>query len=794
MAKQSLVWLLLALAAGASSSALLSAQLLRLEPSWTAVWGGGGADAAFNVDVDESSVYVAGVSRSYGSGDAFLLKYGRDGGFQWGVTWGGGSYEAATGVAVVGSYIYTAGYSLAAGSADIFLLKYSKSGQLLWTAEWRGKEDDYAYSLAVGGRELYVAGESLSVSPDKRSEAILLAFDLDGGLLWAASWGGDDTDAALAVCVGGGHVYVAGQSYGYEYGGLDAFLLKYDSSGQLAWSRAWGGGANDAAQAVAEGGGYIYVAGYTESFTRGRSDAFLLKYDASGNLVWSKTWGGEGRDEAYGVAACSGEIYVVGFTESYGNGEDIFLLKYDASGNLVWSKTWGGEGRERGYGIACSNPAIYITGYTDSSRPSIDALTLAAGDETASGAAGRIAGVDAPLSITAGSEATIRVDVENTGSESCKYSVVMTVEGELAESESIALKPGEAASLNLKLEADKPGVLHVTVYLYAGKQVVDRRSFSVEVKEGEARVTVDVTAESEAYVGDQLEVSVVLESSSPFELELKLVAELSDGLSSEAPLEASITLPPGATESVTWSITAVEKGLQSIKVVAERNGLVLDSKLVQLVVEGPAADIKLRAPSQVAAGEEFAIDVLVENKGIRREKLMVGVTADGCEVKPAIKYVQLDAGKTTTLKFTGKAEASGKAVIEAHVAAPSAREVLDSDRIYVKVEKKVEEATAEKKVEEATASNTTASLAATNQTTVSRQAATGEASPTGGIFSKVRPLLFSTPGVLVIASGGVAVAVALAASRRRRPERTATQEPALQPQRVETEVYDEEVD
>src|SRR6266850_3383422 len=126
------------------------------------------------------------------------------------------------------------------------------------------------------------------------------------------------------------------------------------SAGQLSqeWAHSWGGAADDGAGSIAQdSAGNTYVTGRTESFGQGNGDVLLLNYDARGNLVWARTWGGSGDEAGYGVAVDqAGGIYVAGRTSSFGSGWfDALLLKFDSSGTLLWARTWGGGSYDVAY-------------------------------------------------------------------------------------------------------------------------------------------------------------------------------------------------------------------------------------------------------------------------------------------------------------------------------------------------------------------------------------------------------------------------------------------------------------
>jgi hypothetical protein len=112
----------------------------------------------------------------------------------------------------------------------------------------------------------------------------------------------------------------------------------------LLQERTWGGSNMDGAQGVAVAGdGSVYVTGSTRSFDPQGEDAFLLKYDAGGNLQWQRTYG-EATDattlraeSGVGVAVAPDHsgVLVLG---NYRDG-NIFLAKFSHDGDLLWDRT-----------------------------------------------------------------------------------------------------------------------------------------------------------------------------------------------------------------------------------------------------------------------------------------------------------------------------------------------------------------------------------------------------------------------------------------------------------------------
>ena len=194
---------------------------------------------------------------------------------------------------------------------------------------------------------------------------------------WAHSWGSSATDYVEDVLgYANQAVYAAGRT---DYGGTgtDLLLLKYDYRGNYYWARSWQGAATDCAAAVtAVGGGDIILAGYTSSFGAGGLDVLVQRWNSAGELVWSRTWGGSGNDLGLDICLAGGNIYIAGMSSSYGAGsEDLLVLKYNADGDCLWARTWGGGVDDRACALKASylqftqDYSIHVAGYTASYGP-----------------------------------------------------------------------------------------------------------------------------------------------------------------------------------------------------------------------------------------------------------------------------------------------------------------------------------------------------------------------------------------------------------------------------------------
>jgi hypothetical protein len=229
--------------------------------------------------------------------------------------------------------------------------------------------------------------------------------------VFATYFGGSGYETPGAVATDhDGNIYIAGRTDSNDFPVSNAlqpeshafsqiFLAKFTPSGELVYSTYLGGSDNDAAAGIAvDPAGNVYVTGnlHSQDFptvnafqpaSRGGVDAFVMKFDPAGNVLYATYLGGKFNDLGMSVAAdASGNAYVTGFTESpdfpvtagafqtqpsgYQGGygfRSAFVTKLDEQGNLAWSTYLGGSGSTIGWSIAVdAEGQAHIAGETSS--------------------------------------------------------------------------------------------------------------------------------------------------------------------------------------------------------------------------------------------------------------------------------------------------------------------------------------------------------------------------------------------------------------------------------------------
>lgn len=237
-------------------------------------------------------------------------------------------------------------------SGDFWLLKIDPStGDTLWTQTYGGSGWDGCQEV----RQTYDDGYILvgyTGSFGTSYQIYLVKTDSEGNMLWHSILGGVDTEFAYGVrqTSDGGYI-IAATTYSFGAGECDAYIVRTDDVGYELWTKTYGGSDRDRVRSVdlTSDGGYVF-AGWTESFGAGGPDFWVIKTDANGDTLWTRTYGGSGADYGTSIEQTWEGGYIIGGpTDSYGAGaQDFWLVKTDSSGDTLWTLACGDGGNRGG--------------------------------------------------------------------------------------------------------------------------------------------------------------------------------------------------------------------------------------------------------------------------------------------------------------------------------------------------------------------------------------------------------------------------------------------------------------
>jgi len=242
---------------------------------------------------------------------------------------------------------------------DMVIYKFSPDGKELWRTQWGGDLQEKAFIVTISEPYVFVGGLVNTKATLTEADMAVLALDMNTGrVLWSFTWGqGFGYEEVDGLVVDGGYIYISGWTTGKKTSG-DMAVLKLDQEGNLIWAKTWGtSGFDEADGQIAADENAIYVSGRinaTNMFLGG--DAVLVKFSKeNGDYLTHKTWGGANFDDGLGMTSDGTYLYVVGLTLSYGKSGQIFLLKYDKNLNLLWQRIWGGLKGESARAVEVDN-------------------------------------------------------------------------------------------------------------------------------------------------------------------------------------------------------------------------------------------------------------------------------------------------------------------------------------------------------------------------------------------------------------------------------------------------------
>ena len=359
----------LIIAVMASYVVLSACPLCTAASMWDKTCGGAAADTAAGETVQaiDGGYAILGDTSSFGAGgsDFWLIKTDADGNLQWNKTYGGALTETSGDMCLTSDGGYAMSgltQSFGAGGQDFWLVKADAAGNLLWNQTYGGTSNEYAYHVEQtldGGYVLLGQTTSFGVGS---TDFWLVKTDGSGNMQWNKTYGGTGSDIGIHVLqTGDGGYALLGHTSSFGAGSNDAWLIKTDATGNMQWNKTYGGTGSEFGQCLGQSsdGGYI-IGGITSSYGAGGMDFWLVKTESSGNMQWNKTYGGTGSDGAtHFIQTADGGYAIVGYTTN-SSGQDAGLFKTDNSGNMLWNKTYGGTGTEISYALLQTSDGGYL--------------------------------------------------------------------------------------------------------------------------------------------------------------------------------------------------------------------------------------------------------------------------------------------------------------------------------------------------------------------------------------------------------------------------------------------------
>lgn len=278
------------------------------------------------------------------------------------------------------------------GGSDLWVTKLDSDGNLIWEKNYGGSEDDFAMDLQPttdGGFILTggsASGDGDLTNNNGRLDIWVLKINALGEMQWSKNYGGSGVDIGSSIQpIAGGYILAgctgsAGESgVSAGFGGNEFWVLQLDLNGDLVWEKTYGGKRHDVAKTIlANDNGEYLIAGNTwsnngdVSNNHGHSDAWVIKINNVGALLWEETFGGNTPDRLNTLAKTSDGNYIFAGVKSemdlvsngfYGRyDEQYWIVKLSESGQLIWEKTFGGNKYDEAFSVESTTDGGYIIG------------------------------------------------------------------------------------------------------------------------------------------------------------------------------------------------------------------------------------------------------------------------------------------------------------------------------------------------------------------------------------------------------------------------------------------------
>lgn len=394
------------------------------ELAWVKGFGGLETDAARDVAPLAGGAVIAGyvadeveigdASHEAEEVDAYVARLDESGEVAWARFLTGEGEDIANGVAITeaGNIAVAGAFAhdlhigddaiAGAGGDNIFVAKFSPDGDRLWARAFGGDDIDAAHAISTGpGGRIYVTGvfrdevefgDHGLESPGDAS-IFALALSSEGGPIWARGFGGEGPDYGRAIAPHPRGVALLGEfSREVDFGetrleavaNRDVVLALLDPAGEPLWAQGYGGVYNNVGVdlAVDPAGDVVATGSFDDEVefgadtyeAEGQSDAFLIKVDGDGELVWSERVGSEREDMGTGVAVDEGgriaaagwfwqRVTLGGVELESDDRRSGYAAVLTAEGEPLWAQSLGGAYGDMARAVAFGDDGrVYVAG------------------------------------------------------------------------------------------------------------------------------------------------------------------------------------------------------------------------------------------------------------------------------------------------------------------------------------------------------------------------------------------------------------------------------------------------
>lgn len=368
-------------------------------PLWSKTYGDSDGDVGNSVQQTlDGGFIIAGqigaVIGAIDSGDVWLLRTDADGDTLWTRRYGGPGRDEGNSVLQTADNGYiVAGYTAQIGGFDIdvWLIRTDTNGDTLWTKTYGGTSSDEARFVQQTADDGFIVVGTTRSYGAGGTDVWLIRTDANGDTLWTRTFGGPAIDHGNAVqqTTDGGFI-VAGSLFFSAIGAPDLWLIRTDANGDTLWTRTLNGRyfpySFDIASDVQQipGGGFIVVGRTNGPPNTTNTDVWLIRTDAGGDTLWTRQFGGTGTEIANSVQQTSdGGFVIAGYSIAPGSSNiDAMLIRTAADGDSLWSITLGGSGNDQATAIRnTANGGFVLTGFAPSPGGESSDVWLARLDE-----------------------------------------------------------------------------------------------------------------------------------------------------------------------------------------------------------------------------------------------------------------------------------------------------------------------------------------------------------------------------------------------------------------------------